>query len=383
MHTIYHAQQEHAMNQEERREARAAKIKTFNESGAAQGNSQIFGLPFSLEESEVALILVPWDVTLSYREGTANGPDAICAASKQVDLYDPLAEDAWMYGFATQLFDEEYIANLALQLRPLAQACIRHQETGRAPNDPKFLSNLEDVNKGGETLNGRIYRQSLHFLEQHKIVGVVGGDHSVPLGLMQALAAHYGSYGILHIDAHFDHRDAFEGFKFSHASIMRNASRIQEVEKIVHVGIRDYCKEEAQFVAASPSRFITLTDWQIAYNTLTGAGSWLDECNRIMQLLPQRVYVSFDIDGLDQKYCPNTGTPVPGGLEFSQACFLLCLLSNKKQIIGFDLCEVAPAPALTSLDWAGDWNAIVGSRMLYKLCSLAAMCSFGPYSSQR
>ena len=367
------------MNQQERRVARDATIKTFNESGAAHRDSQIFGLPFSLEESEVVLIPVPWDVTLSYREGTANGPDAIRAASAQVDLYDPLVENAWVYGFAMQPLDA-HIVNLRQRLRPLAQACIGHQENGGKADDPAFLSNLEHVNTGGNMLNHRIYQKSLVCLEQKKIVGIVGGDHSAPLGLMWALADHHGSYGILHIDAHYDHRDAFEGFRFSHASIMRNASRIQEVEKIVHVGIRDYCKEEAEFVADAPHRFITLTDWHIAHNTLTGTRSWLDECHRIMQSLPQRVYVSFDIDGLDQKYCPNTGTPVPGGLEFMQVCFLLqSLLVNKKQIIGFDLCEVAPAPAPASLDWAGDWNAIVGARMLYKLCSLAAMSSFGPY----
>lgn len=371
------------MNKQERHEARIAKMAAFEESGVAKHDAQIFGLPFSVEESEVILIPVPWEVTVSFRPGTANGPEAIREASKQVDLYDPATPDVWKYGFAMKKRDT-YIENKASRLRSIALECIHHQEHRELLSHPDIMnSKLSAVNGGGAFLNGYIYNQSLHYLHEDKIIGVVGGDHSVPLGLMQALAKHYGSYSILHIDAHYDHRDAYEGFEFSHASIMRNASRIPEIKKFVHVGIRDYCKEEAEFVAQSPDRFIAFTDRDIADKAFGGVVdshlshiSWYHQCQKIIECLPKLVYISFDIDGLDPTLCPDTGTPVPGGLTFQQICFLLEQLArSKRTIIGFDLCEITPAPDCKDL--AADWNANVGSRILYRLCSLAATSVFG------
>ncbi len=364
------------MNQQERAESRVATLQEFNESDGAYTNTQIFGLPFSEEQSEVILIPVPWEVTVSYRTGTANGPEAIRAASSQIDLFNPHFPDIWKYGFAMQPSDDLVIA-LNDKLRPLARACMRQQEN-HDTHTALFSRNQQQVNEGGHILNRRIYKKSLQILQQNKIVGIVGGDHSAPLGLMQALANHYASYGILHIDAHFDHREAFDGFTFSHASIMRNASYINEIKRIAHVGIRDYCKEEAEYVAQSNHRCIDFLDVDIAYNALGGnTPSWHDQCRNIINRLPRDVYISFDIDGLDPKYCPHTGTPVPGGLEFYQAYFLIkCLADSGRRIIGFDLCEVAPAPSSHEFTWAGDWNAIVGARILYLLCSVAAISSF-------
>ena len=371
------------MDKQVRHESRALKIKAFEESTAAQKNNQIFGLPFSVKESELVIIPVPWEVTVSFRAGTANGPRAIRDASYQVDLYDPITPDAWKYGFSMQSIDERIQAK-AHYLRAIAADCIGHQEQGCSSEDPKLVHMQQEVNQGSNWLNNLLYKKSLMCLNEEKIVGIVGGDHSVPLGLMQALAQHHGSYGILHIDAHFDQRDAFEGFEFSHASIMRNASRIDAIEKIVHVGIRDYCREEAYFVAHSPKRFKTFTDKTMAFTQFTGeTTSWADQCHEIIACLPSRVYISFDIDGLDPSLCPHTGTPVPGGLSFQQARFLLWqVLQSGKKIIGFDLCEVAPA-SNNKTSWASDWDANVGARILYHLCSLTVTSMLGAYPDQK
>ena len=341
----------------------------FEESAAAVHNDHLFGLPFSVKESEIVIIPVPWEVTVSFRPGTANGPEAIREASYQIDLYDPpfATGDQWKQGFAMERINE-VTRNEGRRLRAIAEHCIRFQEQGVLPGNQAFLHAQQEVNQGCELLNSWVKEKSFAYLQGQKLVGIVGGDHSVPLGLMQALAEYHGSYGILHIDAHYDQRDAFEGFKFSHASIMRNASRIEAVEKIVHVGIRDYCKEEANYVAQSPKKFITFTDWNLACDEFIHTMSpWLKTCDNIIGSLPERVYISFDIDGLDPSLCPHTGTPVPGGLSFQQVSFLLLqLLESGRRIIGFDLCEVAPG----SNDFARDWDANVGARILYRLCSL-------------
>lgn len=370
------------MDTQERASARKKTMEHFNESGAAGAGSQIFGLPFSEEESEIILIPVPWEPTVSSRAGTAHGPEAIRAASAQVALYDLSLPDAWKYGFAMQEMDKfiEWLNRTACmdahQLKLFRDA--KYSTTARPCEQL-----LQQINKDGDTLNKRIFRKASHFLDQQKILGIVGGDHSAPLGLMQALADHYESYGILHIDAHFDHLNAYEGFEFSHASIMRNASCIPQIKKFVHVGIRSYCKEEVEYIAQGGRRFVTYFDRGLHDAMQNQHQSWTSLCARMVHKLPDNVYISFDIDGLKREYCPHTGTPEPGGLEYNDAIDLLhSLLTHKKRIIGFDLSEVAPDPACPQEKWEGEWNATVGSRILYQLCSLAAISSFGQWKEK-
>ncbi|MDX5346515.1 MAG: arginase family protein, partial [Hymenobacteraceae bacterium] len=165
-------------------------------------------------------------------------------------------------------------------------------------------------------------------------------------------------------DAHADLRDAYEGFEFSHASIMFNALKVPQVKKLVQVGIRDICQAEAELVEQSNGRIITFYDQTLKENMYEG-DSWKKQCKKIIAQLPQKVYISFDIDGLDPKLCPATGTPVPGGLEFHEAVFLVKqLVKSGREIIGFDLCEVAPGDS--------EWNGNVGARLLFKLCNWMA-----------
>ena len=194
-------------------------------------------------------------------------------------------------------------------------------------------------------------------------MALLGGDHSTPLGLLQALAEKHPQFGILQIDAHFDLRKAFEGFTHSHASIMYNALDLPQVHKLVQVGIRDYCQEEVDVVAQYPGRIHCFYDRDLRRSVLHGE-NWWTICKRIVHSLPKEVYISFDIDGLDPSLCPNTGTPVPGGLQWEEVLMLLeTIVESGRKIIGFDLVEVSGATE-------NEWDAIIGARMLFKLCNL-------------
>lgn len=330
--------------------------------GIANGN--YFGLPFGADESDLVLISVPWDVTVSYGAGTAEGPEAIKEASLQVELRDAHYPEGWRRGIAT-LPVHPWIPEHASGLRKRAERVIRHLEEGGTVTDPAIRDTLGEVNRGGGELNELVYRQALDAMRDDKIVGVVGGDHSVPLGLMRAVARKEGDFGILHVDAHADLRVAYEGFEYSHASIMHNALQMPEVTKLIQVGIRDYSDGEFRRAQESGGRIVQYDDYTLARNAFEGV-IWAEQCCKILSELPDKVYVSFDIDGLSPDHCPGTGTPVPGGLDFGQAVYLLArLVESGRTIVGFDLCEVAP------VEDDGEWNANVGARVLYKLCNLA------------
>src|SRR5690606_19124611 len=117
----------------------------------------------------------------------------------------------------------------------------------------------------------QVYESSLALLKQGKKVGLIGGDHSTPLGFIKALAAVHGSFGVLQIDAHADLRKAYEGFTYSHASIMYNVlEMIPEVSKLVQVGIRDYCEEEKLYIDQNPERIRTWFDQEIKEKQFEG-----------------------------------------------------------------------------------------------------------------
>ncbi|MDJ1173023.1 agmatinase family protein [Roseofilum capinflatum] len=331
--------------------------------GISVPNGCFFGLPYSLEEAEVVFLPVPWDVTTSYGEGAAQGPQAILEASVQLDWYDFDVPKAWKIPLGTLGIDGEILAENG-RMRAIAKQIIEHLEAGGKSDDPAIAPSLAQVNQASADLNDWVYTQSQNYLEQGKLVAVVGGDHSAPLGLMQALGQQYQDYGILQIDAHADLRQAYEGFIYSHASIMDNALKIPQVSRLVQVGIRDVCEAEMERVGGD-RRIVAFDDWQLKANAYQGI-PWATQCRKIISHLPDRVYISFDIDGLNPTYCPHTGTPVPGGLEFNEAIYLMrSLVQAGKTIIGFDVCEVAPG------DTGDQWDGNVGARILYKLACLS------------
>ncbi len=312
----------------------------------------LFGLPFTRESARVVIVPVPWEATVSYHTGTAQGPQAILEASRQIDFFHRDIPDAWMLG--THL--SEIPASLAetnRQLRMLVERCHA------APTEAAVLR--ERINEACGTMNVYVKNQASTLLNDGKIVGILGGDHSTPLGLIRALAERHDRFGILQVDAHADLRKAYEGFSYSHGSVMYNALKVPAVKKLVQVGIRDFCEEEHQLILRAGGRIRTFFDDDLRSQQDDGK-RWPALVAEIVDSLPEKVYISFDIDGLDPRFCPHTGTPVPGGLDFHQATTLIKSVAlSGRTIIGFDLNEVAPGNS-------DDWDANVGARLLWQLC---------------
>lgn len=336
---------------------------TFNPNAAATSDSGIFGLPFTENESSLILVPVPWEATTSYGGGTSEGPSAILEASKQVDLFDLEVVKPYEPGI--------FMRDESIEVRTWNEtAKVQAQKIiecgGEIGTDSALIAALSQVNEYGSKLNQYVYEQTLSILKSGKIPGIVGGDHSVPFGAFKAIAEKHPGFGILHFDAHSDTREAYEGFLWSHASIMRNAlDQIPGIEKLVQVGIRDICEEEMGYTLGQKGRMCVFPDQENQRRKLEGI-PWSVIAREVVAQLPHEVWISFDIDGLDPRYCPHTGTPVPGGLEFSEANYILAaLVRSGRKIIGFDLNEVAPDLENTQ----NEWDANVGSRLLYKLCA--------------
>lgn len=342
-----------------------ADHSSFDPNSVGLKSNNIFGLPFSEEEAALVLLPVPWEVTTSYRDGTSRGPEKIYDASMQVDLYDPDVVDGWKKGFYMLPVDKN-IRKKSDYLRQCAQLIISYLiEGGTVASNEQLSSKLEEVNEGSAMLNSWVYEMTLNLLREGKKVALIGGDHSTPLGFVKALSEVHSSFGILQIDAHADLREAYEGFTYSHASIMYNVLKeIPQVKKLVQVGIRDYCDEEVLMIRENPDRISTFFDKDIKEQQYEGK-SWKQICDQIIGELPDKVYISFDIDGLDPKLCPNTGTPVPGGFELEHIFYLFKQLHKSgKELIGFDLNEVSAGEhGIDSID------GIVGARTLYKMCN--------------
>ena len=329
-------------------------------------NNCFFGLSTSIESAKIVFVSVPWDATVSYGEGTADGPQAILDASYQLDWYDFDLPKAWEIGYATMTIDSTIRAK-SQEARVIAKKVIDYLEAGNNLEDQAITKELELVNQASSNLNDWVYTQCQTLLSQGKLIGLIGGDHSIPLGYIKAITEYYQETGIsiLHIDAHADLREAYEGFTYSHASIMYNVLQLPNISKLVQVGIRDLCQEEMDKIK-SDQRIILFDDWQLKDNLYQGI-TWKKQCQAIISHLSEKVYISFDVDGLNQTFCPNTGTPVPGGLDFNQAIYLIqTLVKSGKTIIGFDLCEVAPGQS-------NQWDGNMGARILYKLANLMSL----------
>ena len=340
-----------------------ADLSKFDINAVCNRNNNIFGLPFSEEDAQVILLPVPWEVTVSCSDGTARSAEHIFKASMHIDLFDMNAPDGWKNGFYMRDPDKKVLMK-SDYLRKEAELYIDFIAHDHEINNNKFmLKSLKEINEGSVVLNKWVYEQTKDLLIRNKLVGLVGGDHSVSLGYLKALAEKYNSYGILQIDAHCDLRKAYEDLDYSHASIMYNAlNEISAIEKLIQVGIRDYCEEEWKYICNSNYKVIAYFDEKIKEREYNGE-SWKHITDEIVNHLPENVYISFDIDGLDPKLCPHTGTPVPGGFNIEQMIYLFKrLVESGRKIIGFDLVEVG----------IGDTNydALVASRLLWKMCNL-------------
>ncbi len=338
-------------------------LSQFDANSLGNPNHNLFGLPTSEEDARLVILPVPWEVTVSYNAGTARAADNISKASLQVDLYDADYHDIWRNGFYMREVDKKILLK-SDYLRKEAELYIDYISNGEEVERNNFMCrSLKEINEGSNFMINWVHAQTKELLEKGKLVALLGGDHSTPFGYIKALIEKHGSFGILQIDAHCDLRKAYEDFRYSHASIMFNVlEEMPGIEKLVQVGVRDYCDEEIDYMRASKGRVVTYFDQQIRERMYEGE-TWKKISDEIVAGLPQKVYLSFDIDGLDPKLCPNTGTPVAGGFEVSQVFYLFKkVVESGRQIVGFDLNEVGVGN--------NDWDANVGARVLYKLCNM-------------
>lgn len=338
-------------------------LSHFDANGASNPNNNIFGLPFTEEDARLVILPVPWEVTVSYNAGTARAADHIFKASMQVDLFDAECNQAWKQGFFMRKPDRKVLLK-SDYLRKEAELYIDYTSKGELVEKNNFMcKSLKEINEGGVYLNNWVYEQTRQLLQDGKLVGLLGGDHSTPLGYFKAISEKYPDFGILQIDAHCDLRKSYENFNYSHASIMYNALKeLPALSKLVQVGVRDYCQEEWDYLQQNKGRVTTFFDKDIKERLFEG-DTWKKIADEIVEKLPTQVYVSFDIDGLDPKLCPNTGTPVPGGFETAQIFYLLKrVLQSGRTIIGFDLSETGVGDM--------EWDSNVSARVLWKLCNL-------------
>ena len=333
----------------------------FDPDGAAPAGAGIYGLPFTADDARVVVVPVPYEATTSYGGGTADGPRAVFEASKQVDLFDRDTGRPYEAGIA-MLDIPKKIERWNRKAKGIAAAVI---EKGGAV-DRGTRKAAAEVNAISEAVNEWVYEQTRGLLAGGKMAVILGGDHSVPFGAMQAYAETYPGLGILHLDAHADLRDSYEGFVWSHASIFHNVvTKLDRVAKLVQVGVRDLSNAESAMIESSGGRIVTFFDSDLAARKEEGA-AWAGIADEIVAALPNDVYLSWDIDGLDPTLCPSTGTPVPGGLSWNEAIGLLRAIQRSgKRIVGLDLCEVSPGQT--------EWDANVGARLLYKMIGFALL----------
>ncbi len=337
----------------------------FDPSITTSADFGIFGIPATEIESKIVLLPVPWEVTTSYGSGASFGPVILRRASEQIDLFDLDTGKSYEAGYFMRPFPQELKdKNDIFKAKAQTVIGLKTQQSQEIQTQTKLT---KEVNTACQEMTAWVKAQSKSILSQNKILGLVGGDHSTPWGAIQAVSEQYrGDFGILHIDAHADLRSSYQGFTESHASIMYNVmTHESKPKKLVQVGLRDFCQEEYDFIQ-NRSDIKTFFDLNLKKKLLSGT-AWSHLCLDIVNELPQNVYISFDIDGLDPVFCPNTGTPVPGGLSVDQIFYLFeSIVKSGRKIISFDLNEVSTGGL--NPDEADDWDGNVAARILYKLC---------------
>jgi len=264
------------------------------------------------KSARFAVLPIPYDSTTSYQTGTRGGPEAIIAASRQVELFDEeTGGEAYKAGVAT-------------------------------------LPAMEPNMAGPAAMHEDIFKTAKRVVRDGKFLFGLGGDHSVSSGLVRAVMGKHKKLSVLQIDAHTDLRDSYQGTPYSHASVMR---RIVDLgASIVQVGIRSVSPEEARYLRQTGRKPITARDCHTDDN-------WVD---RVMAGLSDTVYVTIDIDGFDPAYTPGTGTPEPGGLDWYQVTGLLQLVAAEKNVVGADIVEVIPIPGQAVTEF-------LAARLAYKL----------------
>jgi agmatinase len=276
-------------------------------------------LPFCpAEQARVVVLPAPLEATVSWRGGTRLGPQAILDASRNMELYEE------------ETGSEPHLAGIHTLPEP------------ELPQDPEAaLEMLQPICR--------------EVMAAGKLLVTLGGEHTVSLAPIRAAREVLGEFSILQLDAHADLRDSYLGDPLSHACTMRRA---RELAPVVGVGIRSLSAEEAEFMRREGTQPFWARDLQ-------GAG-WQQA---VIDRLSPRVYVTIDLDVFDPAVMPAVGTPEPGGLGWYPVLSLLAAVAAQRQVVGFDVVELAPLPGQVASDF-------LAARLTYKF--LAYLLQNGP-----
>jgi len=260
--------------------------------------------------SEIIILPVPYDGTSTWIKGADRGPEALLSASANLELYDIETD--------TEVFRK-----------------------GIFTDDP--VNEKESPDK----LVNAVHRRVRYWLSRGKFVVTLGGEHTVSIGAIKAYAENIPGLSVLQIDAHADLRNEYEGSRFNHCCVM---ARVGEICPFVQVGIRSMDSSEK----GNMQKERVIWSYEIIENDL-----WID---KVINLLTERVYVTFDLDAFDPSIMPSTGTPEPGGLTWNSVMKLFSKLTVEKKIVGFDVNELCPIKDFRAPDF-------LAAKLVYKILS--------------
>ncbi len=267
----------------------------------------------SYDSARVAVLPIPYDLTLSYGAGSRNGPQAIINASRQLETYDDdSGRDVTEIGIAT-------------------------------------LPEMEQVTASPEAMNEVIRVACVELCRAGKFVLTLGGEHSITAGLVKAHAKIHENLSVIQIDAHSDLRDNYQGSKYSHACVM---SRVSELAPFIGIGVRSFSGSENEKKHAS--NFIRPKDLRKNANIY----------EKQLANLSENVYITIDLDGLDPSIMPSVGTPEPGGLTWDEVMRIVEITGENKRIVGADIVELSPRPGLEFADFTA-------AKLAYKVIAAA------------
>lgn len=264
----------------------------------------------TLRDALFVVVPVPYDLTSTYQPGSRRGPTAIIEASTNMELYDE------------ELKKETYLAGIHTTLPVSIDA-----------RGPKNMINL-------------VRKKISKIVAADKIPVMLGGEHSITFGAVQALKEKYPKLSVLQLDAHADLRESYQGSPYNHACVAR---RISEICPLVQVGIRSMSVEEGDFLPQSKVK-------SYSADFVSENKDW---CEKVCKNLKGDVFVTIDLDVFDPSIMPATGTPEPGGLYWRDVLKLLKSVSSSCKIRGFDVVELAPVPGIVASDF-------MASKLIYR-----------------
>ena len=285
--------------------------------------------PRPVGECRFHVIPAPYEATVSYGGGTAKGPAAILEASQQLEVWTGRSTPSARGIYTWPAVDCSGNAEAVLERIEAAVA----EALAAGPQGP--LPEASSMPGHGPCLGAST------------LPVVLGGEHTVTLGVLRALKKRYGHFGVVQFDAHADLRDIYEGTPYSHACVMRRA--VDDLGlTLFQIGVRSVCPEEAAF---RKERDIPHLDARLARFPLPGQTNGPDGNNHSEPALlpvdfPGKLFLTFDLDAFDTSLMPATGTPEPGGLFWWDALHLVERCLAGRVALGFDVVELAPIPGM-------------------------------------